>query len=76
MVAAFKAKLNEDDDDVEELVESSMPDDEQEFLDCEMEHDIEFSTFNRMNLGVYECSCVCYGALTIIDFVHNNCSNR
>ena len=49
MVAAFKAKFNEDDDDVEELVESSMPDDEQEFLDCEMEHDIEFSSFNRIS---------------------------
>jgi len=49
MVAAFKAKFNEDDDDVKELVESSMPEDEQEFLDCEMEHDIEFSSFNRIS---------------------------
>ena len=49
MVAVFKAKFNEDDDDVEELVESSMPDDEQEFLDCEMEHDIEFSSFNQIS---------------------------
>jgi len=40
MVAAFKAKFH---DDVEELAESSMPDDEQEFLDCEMECDVEFN---------------------------------
>jgi len=49
MVPAFKAKFDEDDDDVEELAESSMPDDEQEFPDCEMEHDIEFSSFNRIS---------------------------
>ena len=51
MIAAFKAKLEEeeeDTEDVEEVAEPSVDKDEQDFHECEVEHDEEFSSLNRI----------------------------
>ena len=49
MLAAFKIAIHDDkgdDDEVEELAEPTILD---EFLDCEEEHELEFSTHNRVS---------------------------
>ena len=52
MVAAFKKTIHDDegdDDKVEELAEPTILDEEQEFLDFEEEHELEFSTHNQIS---------------------------
>lgn len=49
MVAAFKTKLGEEEEDiedVEEVAEPSVDEDEQDFQASEVEHDQEFSSLN------------------------------
>ena len=51
MIAAFKVKLEEeeeDTEDVEEVAEPSVNKDEQDFHECEVEHDEEFSSLNQI----------------------------
>ena len=52
MVAAFKATLDntEEDDDAEDddAKDSTLPDDADDFLDHEMEHNIEFCSLKRI----------------------------
>lgn len=48
MVAAFKPKLHEDDDDSEDLDElSTLEDESEEYIDCE-DHDEAFYSLNRI----------------------------
>ena len=49
MVAAFKARFEEVDDDIEELTEPCTADDVEDFLDREMDHDVEFCSFKRIS---------------------------
>ena len=52
MLAAFKKAIHDDegdDDEAEELAEPTILDEEQEFLDCEEEHELEFSTHNQIS---------------------------
>ena len=51
MVAAFKeqVQLKQDDDCMEEIADTDIPsDEEQDFLDCEEDHDAEFISYNRI----------------------------
>ena len=51
MVAAFKeqVQLKQDDDCMEEIADTDIPsDEEQNFLDCEEDHDAEFISYNRI----------------------------
>ena len=62
MVAAFKATLNttEEDDDVEEE-DSTLPDDADDFLDHELEHDIKFHSLKRIacfSHTLYTTGCI------------------
>lgn len=47
MVAAFRARIGEG-EDIDESTEPSTVDDAEDFLDCEEEHDVQFSSFNRI----------------------------
>ena len=46
MVAVFKAKFGEEEDNEVEEVGMLVAEDEQVFLDCEVEHNVEFGSLN------------------------------